>query len=131
MVIRLPSPAQNKRRGAAFEIDLMNELRSAGLDAERLRLAGRDDEGDLVVRRTRSIDDPVLDYTVIEAKSGAMHPLQFVREAEIERANFARHRGLSLDLVDGLVVVKAPRQPIRKAYVLTTLERYFDLEADR
>jgi Holliday junction resolvase len=115
----LPTPSANKRKGATFEIDLMRELREHGLAAERLRLAGKDDEGDLVAW---SQGRPY----VIEAKSGAMHPAQFIREVEIERANYAKAR--HIDVPTGLVVVKAPRKPILKSYVLTTLDRYFNLE---
>jgi Holliday junction resolvase len=122
----MSSPAANRRKGAAFEIALMKELRERGLDAERLRLAGRDDEGDLVIRYAEA--GRTAAYKVIEAKSGAMHPAAFVREMETERANFARARGLPLNLVDGLVVAKAPRQPVLKSYVLTTLDRYLNLE---
>ena len=41
--------AKNKRKGSKFEIDVMKWFRSKGYNAERLRLAGSKDEGDLVV----------------------------------------------------------------------------------
>ena len=40
----------NKRKGAAFEIDIVQFLRDKFLHAERLTKAGKDDEGDVVVR---------------------------------------------------------------------------------
>ncbi|GGN40061.1 hypothetical protein FHR83_007130 [Actinoplanes campanulatus] len=121
----MPSPAANKRKGAQFEIDLMKTLREMGLDAERLRLAGKDDEGDLVLRSFGPSSGK--HYVVIEAKSGAMHPAVFVREAEAERRNFARHRGLPLDMVSGVAVVKRPRLNVLDSYVLTTLREYLNL----
>jgi hypothetical protein len=45
----MSSPKYNKAKGAAFEIDVMKWFRGLGVLAERLRLAGKDDEGDLVV----------------------------------------------------------------------------------
>ena len=37
-----------KRKGSAFETGILKWLRSKGVSAERLRLAGKDDEGDIV-----------------------------------------------------------------------------------
>ncbi|MEU2854117.1 hypothetical protein [Streptomyces syringium] len=114
---------RNKRRGADWEAELRNELRSAGLDVERLRLTGRDDEGDLVVR----LGDGR--FLVIEAKTARMEPGAFVGEAETERENFARHRGLDPAAVDSVVIVRRRGANWRRAYVLTTVERYFELGA--
>ena len=47
--VKMSSPKYNKTKGAAFEIVVMKWFRKAGVFAERLRLAGNDDEGDLVV----------------------------------------------------------------------------------
>lgn len=121
----MSSPAANKRKGAAFEIALMKALREERyLDAERLRLAGKDDEGDLVVRLSNGL---VNRFLVIEAKSGAMHPAQFVREMEAERANFARARAIADDLVTGVVVVKAPRKPALQSYALLPFADFLNL----
>ena len=38
----------NGRKGAAFEIGVLKWLRSRGVNAERLRLSGSRDEGDIV-----------------------------------------------------------------------------------
>ncbi|QDP44241.1 holliday junction resolvase [Streptomyces phage Celia] len=120
----MSNPARNKRKGADWEIDLMNGLREVGEDAERLRLSGKDDEGDLVVRSAEALNVP---YLVIEAKNAKFEPGVFVGEMETEVANFAKHRGLSADDVDGIVIVKRRGKNWRKAFVLTTVERYFDL----
>ncbi|MGW1836986.1 hypothetical protein [Streptomyces sp. NPDC002067] len=116
---------RNKRRGAAWETELRDELRGAGLDVERLRLTGKDDEGDLVIRREDG------QFLVIEAKNARFEPGTFIGEAETERRNFARHRGLDPAAVDAVVIVRRRGASWRRAYVLTTVENYFELEAER
>lgn len=116
------NPAQNKRRGAQWEIDLMNGLREEGFNAERLRLAGTEDEGDLVIRE----DDGK--YLVIEAKNAKLEPGVFLGEAQVEGENFAKHRGLDLDDVESIVIVKRRGKNWRKALVLTTVEAYLGLD---
>ncbi|WP_411121057.1 hypothetical protein [Streptomyces sp. x-19] len=112
---------RNKRRGADWETELRDRLREAGVDIERLRLVGKDDEGDHVVRWDGGR------YLIIEAKNAKFEPGTFVREALRERDNFARHRGLSPKDVDVIVIVRRRGASWRQAYVLTTVEEYFDL----
>jgi hypothetical protein len=50
-------------------------------------------------------------------------------EAERERLNFAKHRGIDPDRVESIVVVKRRGKGWRKAFVLTTVEAYFGLDA--
>lgn len=115
----------NRRKGAAWETELLAGLRTAGEDAERLRLSGVEDEGDLVVRELDGL------FTVIETKNAArFEPGPFLDEAERERLNFAKHRGLPLDCVDAIVVAKRRGKNWRKAFVLTTVEAYFGLDAE-
>jgi Holliday junction resolvase len=114
----------NKRRGADWEIELMTGLRSVGEDVERLRLTGAEDEGDLAVRE----DDGL--FTIIEAKNAKLEPGPFLDEAERERLNYAKHRGLDPDRVESIVVVKRRGKGWRKAFVLTTVEAYFGLAAE-
>ncbi|MGW0705067.1 hypothetical protein ACWD4G_03665 [Streptomyces sp. NPDC002643] len=111
----------NKRRGADWEIDLMTGLRSVGEDVERLRLTGAEDEGDLAIRE----DDGL--FTIIEAKNAKFEPGPFLDEAARERLNFAKHRGISPDRVESIVVVKRRGKNWRQAFVLTTVEAYFGL----
>lgn len=118
----LSNPARNKRKGADWEIDLLNGLREVGEDTERLRLTGKDDEGDLVIREKDG------SYLIIEAKNAKFEPGVFVGEMETEVDNFRKHRNLAADDVDGIVIVKRRGKNWRKAFVLTTVERYFDLE---
>ncbi|MEU1309140.1 hypothetical protein ABZ419_09620 [Streptomyces cinnamoneus] len=114
---------RNKRRGSAWEAELRDELRGAGLDVERLRLTGKDDEGDLVIRLEEGR------FLVIEAKNARFEPGEFVSEAETEQKNFAKHRGLDPAAVDSVVVVRRRGATWRRAYVLTTVEKYFELGA--
>ncbi|MEU7643375.1 hypothetical protein [Streptomyces huasconensis] len=112
---------RNKRRGADWEAELRDELRGAGLDVERLRLTGVEDEGDLVVRLDTGR------ALVIEAKNARFEPGVFIREALKERANYAKHRGLDANSVDAVVIVRRRGANWRDAYVLTTVEEFFHL----
>lgn len=113
---------RNKRVGAQWETDLREGLRGEGFDVESLRLAGKEDEGDMVVRE----DDGK--YLVIEAKNAKFEPGVFLGEAIVERENFAKHRGLDLENVESIVVVKRRGKNWRKAFVLTTVEDYLGLD---
>ncbi|NWF28268.1 hypothetical protein HW130_18670 [Streptomyces sp. PKU-EA00015] len=114
----------NRRKGAAWETELLAGLRSVGEDAERLRLTGAEDEGDLVIREDGGL------FTVIETKNAKFTPGPFLDEAERERLNFAKHRGIEADRVETVVVVKRRGKGWRKAFVLTTVEAYFGLDAE-
>jgi hypothetical protein len=117
---------RNRRAGARWQTALRDGLRDAGLDIERLALAGVEDEGDHVVRLSSGL--PVRRFVVIEAKAGAMHPAEFVRQAQLEAGHFAFHRGLSAAEVTGIAVVKKRGANWRDAYVLTSLRDYFGLD---
>ncbi|MFF9644711.1 hypothetical protein [Kitasatospora aureofaciens] len=112
---------RNKRRGASWETELRDKLRAAGLDIERLRLVGKDDEGDHVVRWANGR------LLIIEAKNAKFEPAAFLKEALRERDSFARHRGLDQADVDVIVIVRRRGASWRQGYVLTTVEEYFDL----
>jgi Holliday junction resolvase len=113
---------RNKRKGAEWETELRDGLRGDGFDIESLRLAGAEDEGDMVIREGSGM------YLVIEAKNAKFEPGVFLGEALVERENFAKHRGLDLEDVESIVVVKRRGKNWRQAFVLTTVEDYFDLE---
>ncbi|MGW5130905.1 hypothetical protein [Streptomyces sp. NPDC004135] len=113
---------RNKRKGAEWETELRDGLRGDGFDIESLRLAGAEDEGDMVIREGNGT------YLVIEAKNAKFEPGVFLGEALVERENFAKHRGLDLEDVESIVVVKRRGKGWRKAFVLTTVEDYFGLE---
>jgi len=111
------SPKYNKAKGAAFEIDVMKWFRSLGVLAERLRLAGKDDEGDLVC--------VVAGQTyILELKNTATLSLpQFWREAEVEALNYAKARGIG-EVPLHYVVVKRRNAGIEKAWVVQDLEQW-------
>jgi hypothetical protein len=118
--------ARNRRAGARWQSVVRDGLRDAGLDIERLALAGVEDEGDHVVRLNAGL--PRRRFVVIEAKAGALHPAEFVRQAQLEAGHFAYHRGLSAGEVTGIAVVKKRGANWADAYVLTSLRDYFGLD---
>lgn len=116
----------HKRRGATFETDLVRWFRDRGYQAERLRLAGTRDEGDLRV----DVEDGIV---VVEAKApGAGNSIDlagWIREAHLEAANFARARGVTGDIVTPVVVIKARGKSLAEAYVVQRLgDVYPDVE---
>lgn len=107
----------NKRKGARFETDLLKFLRLEGFDTERLRLAGRDDEGDLALKVGGLVH-------VLEAKNTQRLDLAgWVKEAEREALNYRKHR--DLDYTPGFAVVHKKRNDlIGNSYVTMPLHEY-------
>ena len=113
----MTNPAANKRKGASFEIGVLKWLRDKGLLAERLRLAGKDDEGDIVCFVAGR-------PYVLELKATARMDLpQFWREATVEAANYAKARGLD-ENPPAYVIVKRRNAGIDQAWVVQTLEQW-------
>ena len=114
---------RSKGIGSEWETRLLSYFRSRGWRAERLALAGANDEGDLFV----GID--LADF-VVEAKAEKKIDLaSYVKEAELEAFNHAKARGRhtrdgAVDPASWLVIVKRRNQPVNKAYVVTTLEEF-------
>lgn len=116
-VRRMSSPKYNKAKGAAFEIDVMKWFRGLGVLAERLRLAGKDDEGDLVVVVTGKT-------YILELKNTARLDLpEFWRQAEVEALNYAKARGIG-EVPLHYVVVKRRNAGIEKAWVVQDLTQW-------
>jgi Holliday junction resolvase len=113
----MASPNVRKAKGAAFEIDVMKWLRGLGVIAERLRLAGKDDEGDLVC--------VVAGKTyILELKNRATLSLpEFWREAEVEALNYAKARGIG-EVPLHYVVVKRRNSGIENAWVIQDLKQW-------
>ena len=113
----MSNPKYNKAKGAAFEIDVMKWLRSMGQVADRLRLAGKDDEGDLVC--------VVAGQTyILELKNTARLDLpEFWRQAEVEALNYAKARGIG-EVPLHYVVVKRRNSGIDKAWVIQDLAQW-------
>ncbi|WP_328310297.1 hypothetical protein OG432_11120 [Streptomyces sp. NBC_00442] len=115
---------RNKRAGARWETEFRDQLRQAGFDIERLRLTGVEDEGDHVIRRQPVRHRPFL---ITETKNAKFEPGTFIKEALRERDNYAKHRGLDPRDVDVAVIVRRRGASWRQAYVLSTVEEFFDL----
>jgi len=111
------SPKYNKIKGSGYEIDMTKLFRALGHFAERLRLAGKDDEGDLAV--------VIAGKTyLLELKNVKKMDLpQFWREAEVEAKNYAKARGLKAE-PPVYVVVKRRNAPIEKSWVVLPLDRW-------
>jgi len=113
----MSNPKYNKAKGAAFEIDVMKWFRSLGVLAERLRLAGKDDEGDLVCVVSGST-------YILELKNTARLDLpEFWRQAKVEALNYAKARGVG-EVPLHYVVVKRRNAGIEKAWVVQDLEQW-------
>ena len=106
-------------KGGLWERNILDYLRKEGFNVERLRLAGKEDEGDLVVRE-QSLTH------IIEAKDVARWSLpEWWRQATVERDHYAKHRGLDPADIVPLVVVKHRGKATSQGWVITTLEEYF------
>ena len=115
--VKMSSPKYNKAKGAAFEIDVMKWFRNLGVLAERLRLAGKDDEGDLVCVVTGKT-------YILELKNTAKLSLpEFWRQAQVEALNYAKARGLG-EVPPAYVVVKRRNAGIEKSWVICDLEQW-------
>ena len=110
--------AYPQQAGKRYESELMKYMREQGWDVERLRLTGTEDEGDLLLR---SGDD----RHVIEAKrTKSLDLAGWVKEAQVERANYANHRGIQVPTVGFVVVHYARGKGIGQSYVTTTLDEW-------
>ncbi|MGC4928095.1 hypothetical protein [Streptomyces sp. DT117] len=67
---------------------------------------------------------------IIETKNAKFEPGTFMKEALRERDNFAAHRGLDPREVEAVVVVRRRGASWRDAYVLSTVQEFFDLPAE-
>ena len=115
--VKMTNPKYNKAKGAAFEIDVMKWFRSLGILAERLRLAGKDDEGDIVVIIAGKT-------YVLELKNTVKLSLpEFWRQAQVEALNYAKARGIG-EVPPAYVIVKRRNAGIEKAWVIQDLEQW-------
>lgn len=109
--------AAAKRRGSTFETSVLKWLREKSLTAERLRLAGKADEGDIVCFVS---GQPY----VLELKATARLDLpQFWREATMEAENYAKARNIT-PTPPAYVIIKRRQAPISEAWVVQTLEQW-------
>jgi Holliday junction resolvase len=112
-----------KRKGSAFETGILKFLRLKGLMAERLRLAGKDDEGDIVCMVA---GQPY----VFELKATAKMDLpQFWREATVEAANYAKARGLDA-VPPAYVIIKRRMAGLDQSWVVQDLNQWLRVQGD-
>jgi len=107
----------NGRKGSAFEIGVLKWLRSRGVFAERLRLSGSKDEGDIVA--------VIAGKTyVLELKNRKSISLPtFWDEAVKEAKNYAKARNLDVT-PPAFVVIKRRNTGIERAFVIQDLESW-------
>ena len=111
------NPKYNKVKATAYESAMVKFFRKLGHMAERLRLAGRADEGDIaavIAGKTY----------VLELKNVKKIDLpQFWREAEVEAKNYAKARGLE-QVPPAYVIVKRRNASIEKSWVICPLDQW-------
>ena len=109
-----------KRKGSLFETGILKLLHAKGFLAERLRLAGKDDEGDIVVMVAGK-------PAIFELKATAKMDLpQFWREATLESVNYAKARGL-IATPPSYVIVKRRSASLEQAWVIQDLTQWIEM----
>ena len=104
--------------GKKYETDLMKYLREQGLDVERLRLTGAEDEGDLLVRVNQ------LRYVIEAKRRKGMDLGGWINEAQVERDHYVAHRDMDPAEVGFVVVHYARNKGLGGSYVTTTLDEW-------
>ena len=113
-------------KGSRFENEAMKYLREQGYDVERLRLTGKEDEGDLLIRR--DVPGLAISRFVLEAKNvSRMNLGGWTQEAEVEALNYADHRDLNYEDVHWAVLHKRKGKGVAKAYVTLPLDEFLRL----
>lgn len=106
---------RSKAIGSEWELRLLRHFREAGLDAERLNLSGKEDEGDLVLK----VGHPV----IIQAKATKAVQLWRVDDAHQQAEMYAHHRALFYQ-PESYLILKRRNHATEKAYVVQTLDQF-------
>lgn len=118
----------SKAKGSKYERDLASYLISNGVDYERLRQVGIEDEGDGVVR---NYGEHSSRFLVVEAKAENRIDLPgYLRELEREEKFFSQHRGIERSRVNGIVVIKRRMASVGDSFVVTTVDKYFGIKGE-
>jgi hypothetical protein len=113
--------AASKRKGSLFETGILKWFRSKGVNAERLRLAGKDDEGDVVCIVA---GQPY----IFELKATVKMDLpQFWREATTEAFNYAKARNLEV-VPPAYVIVKRRMAGLEQSWVIQDLNQWLRVQ---
>lgn len=114
------TPAKNKVKGARWELDLLDYFRNRNLITERLRLAGKHDEGDLMVYLNAQT------VLVVEAKNEKSFKLgPWIAEAVTEAVNWGKARKATVQAIP-IVVAKRRNHSTSKAYVIMELDTFME-----
>jgi len=114
----------NKRKGAAFEIDLEGFFANLALKVIRLVRRGKDDEGDLLIR----VGNLAI---IVEAKNEkAIDLAGYLTEATAEALRWEQRHVHDVDaptLTIGVAIVKRRMKPISKSYVVMEVDDFAEL----
>ena len=114
----MSSPKYNRIKGSQFELDIIKWFRKLGFMAERLRLAGKDDEGDVVVLVAG-------ETYLFECKNTAKLQLdEFWRQIELEAKNYAKARNTATPF--HYVLWKRKRKGIQETWVIQNLDQWLE-----
>ena len=114
----MSSPKYNKVKGSQFELDIIKWFRKLGFMAERLRLAGKADEGDVVVLVAG-------ETYLFECKNTARLELDnFWKQIEIEAKNYAKARNTAVPF--HYVLWKRKRKGIEQTWVIQNLDQWLE-----
>ena len=106
-----------------FETGIMKLLRNMGINTERLRLAGKDDEGDIVCLIA---GQPY----IFELKAHVKLSLpEFWEQAVNEAKNYAAARGLE-KVPPAYVIVKRRNAGLEQSWVIQDLEQWVNQVQD-
>lgn len=114
---------KSKIKGTAYETETVNRLRERGHEAERIALAGGDDEGDVHVYIKHGSN--IVSRAIIECKNVKQINLSaFVDQAITERDTYCKKRGLDPSEVDAVAFVKRRNHGWEKGYAVTTVDQW-------
>jgi Holliday junction resolvase len=110
----------NKRKGSGWEVELVEYFRDQGLVAERLRLSGTNDEGDLWFFKNKK-------FIIVEAKNTkGFLPGQWMKEAVLEAQNWLKKRKSSGPAIP-IVIAKRRQHNVGKAFVIIELDTFMEV----
>jgi hypothetical protein len=125
----------NRKYGFNAENELLQFLRDHGIEAERLHLTGKEDEGDFVAEYNNFLGHRalIIQLKTFAARSaaGKDRPLSptgvrnWLKALDAQREHYRAHRGLS-ELPDGMLIVKVKNTSWDDAFVISRLGEWVD-----
>ena len=101
--------SKSKQKGTTWESAVVAFLNENGIRCERRALVGNNDKGDILIYSSPG--------TVLECKAEKQFDLaSYIKEVDVEVVNAGGEFGAA--------IVKAPRKPVSKAYVVISLELF-------